>query len=107
VVYFLEIVTLIDGPSDDRQVLLAIPQEVDDRLDQIRVEELPAQERKVVRIELDPVTRSFEVLKPTVTAEPVPVVAYPLVDGLFAQITPRDLADDPLVPKGFFEASMV
>ena len=96
-----------EGPLDDVEILAAVLQVVDNRVDQRRRLEGPAQEPEIALIELDPERIALEVLEPAVSQEAVPVLADPGADGCLTQVMPGFLTFDPLELQGFFFCALV
>src|SRR5262249_21669762 len=91
----------LDGPVDDLQVFLTRFQAVEDAVDQHGlVVELAEEQAEVAAAQLDPEPPPLQVLQPSRPQVAPPVVAHPAADRLFAQVTARLLALDPLEPLG-------
>ena len=98
---------VLESPLNDVKVLAAVFEVLNDRVDQRRGLEGPAQEPEIALIELDPERLALKVLEPAVSQEPVPVLADPHANGHLAQVMPCLFTFDPLELQGFFFSALV
>ena len=98
---------VLERPLNDVEILAAVLEVIDDRVDQRRGLEGRSQQTEITMIELDPERLTLEVLEPAMSQEATPVLADPRPDGRLAQVTPRLLAFDPLELQGFFFGALL
>ena len=96
-----------EGPLDDVEILAAVLQVIDDRVDQRRRLEGPSQEAEIVMIELDPERLALKMLEPAVPQEASPVLADPRADGRLTQIMPGFLTFNPFELQCFFFGALM
>jgi hypothetical protein len=98
---------ILERPNDNVEVLAAMPQVLDDRVDDRRSLEVPYQKPEIASVELDPEGLTSEMLNPAMSKKLGPVPHNPRSDGGIAEITPGFFAFDPLVPVCLFRAPLV
>src|SRR5262245_60163379 len=94
-------------PEDDVQILAAVLEVFQDRIDQRRVPERAPQQPEVPLVQLDPERLTLEMLQPSMPEEAIPVLADPGPDGRLTQVPAGLLALDPLEPLGLFLTALV
>ncbi len=94
--------SVLERPEDDVEVLTAVLEVVDDRIDQRRRLERRSQQSEIALVELDPERLALEMFEPAMSQEPIPVLADPPANGRLTQIAAGLFTFDPLVPLRFF-----